>query len=240
MREAVRHNPPGRFFLQTVVTDSGGGIQGLFQVARLENTVPLHVIAPDAGKAVSLKLNLDGNPIGVRLGSLALQFLSLFTDAEKILYVVPDLVREHVTQREVTAAAEFLLHILVEREIDIDLLVSRAVEGAHRALAITAGGRCGSRVKNQFGRCVAASGLLENFAPGIFRCLQSDPGEIRELLFFSGRLVIGGRRGGRGLSRCSAVQKRCKVDAVVTRHEHDDKKQNAAFSSNRRETAASA
>ena len=94
MREAVRHNPPGRFFLQTVVTDSGGGIQGLFQVARLENTVPLHVIAPDAGKAVSLKLNLDGNPIGVRLGSLALQFLSLFTDAEKILYVVPDLDRK--------------------------------------------------------------------------------------------------------------------------------------------------
>ena len=42
-----------------------------------------------------------------------------------------DLVGQNVAEGEVSSAAEMILHVAVEGQIQIDLFVSRAVEGPH-------------------------------------------------------------------------------------------------------------
>ena len=55
-----------------------------------------------------------------------------------------DFMSKHIAEREVSAAAQPGLHVLVEGEVEIELAVGRTVEGTHRGLAVAAGGRRGA------------------------------------------------------------------------------------------------
>jgi hypothetical protein len=64
-----------------------------------------------------------------------------------VLDVVADLVRDDVSLREVAGRAEFRLHVAVEGEVYVNLLVARTVEGAD-ARARHAAGRARLPVKS--------------------------------------------------------------------------------------------
>src|SRR3954467_15443821 len=56
---------------------------------------------------------------------------------------MPKLVRQHVGLRELARRAEARAQLVIEREVDVDLLVVRTVERAHGFLAYAAAGlRC--------------------------------------------------------------------------------------------------
>jgi len=69
---------------------------------------------------------------------LAAALFGLTFDSENILNVVADFVREHVSVRELTGRAEAALQLVVEAEIDIDLLIGRAIKRTGRGFGVAA------------------------------------------------------------------------------------------------------
>ena len=104
----------------------------------------LGVVRPDAGEAVGLQLDPHLQRLAPRLSPAALlRLLHLRQDAEQVLHVMADLVRDHIGLRELAglaaAAAEARLELAEERGVEIDLAVVRAIERPHRALRHAAG-----------------------------------------------------------------------------------------------------
>ena len=55
--------------------------------------------------------------------------------------MVADLVREHIGLREIARRAELLAQLIVEREVDVNLLVDRAIERPGLGRCADAAGR---------------------------------------------------------------------------------------------------
>src|SRR5947209_7288331 len=99
----------------------------------------IRFVRPDTGETVSLKFNLYldvirlGSPPGRLLGAVGAA-----QDAEFALDVMPHLVRDHISLRELAglsfAATEAILDLLKEGSIQIDFVVRGAIEGTHRTL----------------------------------------------------------------------------------------------------------
>src|SRR5262249_30420780 len=102
--EAVGYDVALRSPLQRVVADRGGRAQGRLDVSGLDERrlafVPEHrvlAVRPHPGEAVGLQLDLHLDVIGRSLAAgRALRLLRLRQDAEQVLHVVADLVRDHV------------------------------------------------------------------------------------------------------------------------------------------------
>ena len=147
--EAVGHHVALRLPLQRVVADRGGGAQRGFDVAGLDErrlslasqrSFSWLAQTPARQSACSSTLHLDLVGLGLAAGG-ALQLLRLRQDAEQVLHVMADLVRDHIGLRELAglaadvAAAEAGRDLIEERGVEIDLLVGRAIERPHRATA---------------------------------------------------------------------------------------------------------
>src|SRR5262249_7775142 len=98
--------------------------------------------------------------------------LRLGQDAEQVLHVVTDLVRDHVGLRELTglaadvAAAKARRDLIEERGVEIDLLVRRTIERPHRALRHPAAiGARGAAVENQNRSTLCRPARGEPFLP---------------------------------------------------------------------------
>src|SRR5215208_1458938 len=114
--------------LDPVVADRGGGVQAVGDVVlgQVGQEAGLRrVIRPDSGEAVGLKLGADGASLCSSATGAALQA------TEQILDVVAVFVGENIGLREGAAGrAEAGAQVVEEPEVDVDLLVQRAVEGA--------------------------------------------------------------------------------------------------------------
>jgi hypothetical protein len=77
-----------------------------------------------------LQFQFHGELIGFRLAHARLPRIDLLHRAEQVLDVMPDLVCDDVSLCEVAGRAEFRLHVAIEGEIDVNLLVARTIEGA--------------------------------------------------------------------------------------------------------------
>ena len=78
-------------------------------------------VRPDAGEAVGLQLEPHRELVRARPGPPAARRSTSSIDAEQVLDVVADLVRDHVGLREVAGRAEALCSSRHEREVDVDL-----------------------------------------------------------------------------------------------------------------------
>src|SRR6185295_5808110 len=129
VREAVGHDVAPRLLLQTVIADRRGGLQRGLDVTCLDQILPVlpGVIGPYAGETVGLELDLHLEPVCVGLAHAALLRLHLRQDAELVLHMMADLVRDHVGLRELAgraiAAAEAAFELAEERRVEIDFLV---------------------------------------------------------------------------------------------------------------------
>src|SRR4029078_12347719 len=103
----------------------------------------IRVIRPDARKTVSLQFNAHLK--SVRLDFAAgreLRVLNLRQDAQQILHVMTDLMRNYVSfgefARLATATAKARLDIAEERGVEINAPVVRTIERPHGRLRHTA------------------------------------------------------------------------------------------------------
>lgn len=115
--------------LNAVVTDGSGRVQRLVHVTLFEDFSLLGGVRPNAGKAISLEFQADGQVVaGTWIGAHRLANLAL--DAEQALDVMADLVRQYVGLGEISGRTETAFEFLVEAEIDVDLLVGGTIEGS--------------------------------------------------------------------------------------------------------------
>ncbi len=195
--ERVRYHVALRPALQRVVADRRGGAQRSLDVARVnERRLALRAqgrvlaVSPDAGEAVGLQLDLDLDLVGVGTAAGALlRLLRLRQDAEQVLHVVADLVRDHIGLREQArlaagiTAAEAGGDLVEERGVEIDLLVDRAVERPHRALRRAAATRVGhAAVHHQHRRTIGLAGLGEHRLPLLLGAAEHPADELARIV----------------------------------------------------------
>src|SRR5262249_49135846 len=153
---------------------------------------------PHAGEAVGLQLDPNLELISLTLVEAALRLLNLRQNTKQILYVVADLVRNHVGLGELAAlapdvaAAETPLEILKERGIEIDLPIVRAVEGTHSGLGKATCRARGAGEHDQRRALVGFAGLRENLFPLDFRASKHGRYKFTHLIGRSFHLVIAG------------------------------------------------
>ena len=86
-------------------------------------------MAPDAGVAVGLQFHPHRQFVGLRCDARDRACCDApGRDAEQRLDVMTDLVRDHVGLREVARRAEALVELAEERQIEIELVIGRAIE----------------------------------------------------------------------------------------------------------------
>jgi hypothetical protein len=98
------------------------------------------VVRPDAGEAVGLELHAHLQQVRVTLAGALLRLLHLFRNAQLMLHVMTDFVRNDIGLGKIARCSEARLQVAVETEIEIDPLVARTVERPHGGLTGAAGG----------------------------------------------------------------------------------------------------
>ena len=88
-------------------------------------------------------------------------------DAELVLHVVTDLMGDDVRVGEVAIRADLFLHVHKEGEVDIDGLVSRAVERTHGGGGVAAARLHSVGEQHQLRGLVGLADLAELFRPDI-------------------------------------------------------------------------
>ncbi len=185
---------PWRAALQRVVADGGGSAHAFLDVAFLQQLLA-RVIAPHAGEAIGLQLLQHRQPVALGLPGALTPGLHLLGHAEQRLQMVADLVGDDVGLGEVAGGAELLVEFAEEPEVDVELLIGRAVEGADRRRVGAARRLHGVVEQHQGGRLVARARLLEEARPHVLGGSEHDGGKLR-LRVASGRANLALLRRG--------------------------------------------
>ena len=121
-----------------------GRVHRFLQISAFEEAAFEFVACPGAGEAVRLQLDPHRSAIGLFLRHRLPRLVELRQDADQVLHVMTNLMRDHIGFRELAgfaaAAVEAHLHVLEERGVEIDALIGRTIERPHRRLRETAGG----------------------------------------------------------------------------------------------------
>ena len=202
MGELVGHDAAGLHFLQMVVADSGCGVHCGLYVSLLQEIALLGGISPNAGIAIGLELDADGD--GVGHFRIVFDFLANFSlDSRDFLYVVADFVSDHVSLREFSRCAEAIFEFGEKAEVEIDLFVTGTVKRASGGLREAAGGIDAAAIKDQF--CVTI--LRDDFRPGILHVIENERNEL-DFALFGGAPRGAGGCALRGFRSGGAAQKR--------------------------------
>jgi hypothetical protein len=167
--EAVRHRIALGLLLQRVVANGRGRLQGLFQIALLRGCPAPHRRSwPTRRPGSRPAARAAPTGIGFPLGGPLPRGLHLAGDAQQILHMVTHLVGDHVGLGKIARRPVAGLQLLVEGQVDIHLLVGRAVERPHGRLPHTAGRARGPGEEHQGRLGVLLAVLAEDLLPGIF------------------------------------------------------------------------
>ena len=180
--------------LDRVVADLRGGVQAFLNIARFEDlALAIGEAGPNAGKAVRLKLEPHGESIGFTLAGAALTRLDLAHNAELILHVMADFVRNHIGLSKIAGGFETVMELTKESEVDINFLVVAAIEGSSGGLRKTAGRLDLAAEEHELWLCVGTSGTLENFAPSLLGAAEHAGDELAPFVAGAGLLRLSGR-----------------------------------------------
>src|SRR5690606_25421711 len=125
---------------------------------------------PDAAEAVRLQFHPHLDVVGLRAAAgLLLHLLRSRQDAEQILDVMSDLMRDHICLRKFALLAatgvEARFHFSKERRVKKDAAIEGTIEWPHRRLCEAAGGLRRAGEKAQPRRAVLLSVLREDVGP---------------------------------------------------------------------------
>ena len=114
------------------------------------------------------------------------------------LHVVAHLVSDDVGIGKVAVGPQLLFHLSKERQVDVEFLVARAIEGSHLCRALSAGRLRAVGVEHHGGHLVLHVVVFENLLPHILRAGQYLRGKARQFLFLLGELALLGADLGIG------------------------------------------
>src|SRR5215831_16462386 len=138
--------------------------------------------------------------------------------------MMPEFMGQHVSFGKISGRAETALEFVIEAKVDINLLVSRAIEGAGGGARRAAAGVGGIAKEHQLGMAIRNALLGKNFRPRLLRIIQ-DKGDKFYCRLFTG--VTGAvRLRDRRTSAAAGAQKGKQI-AIEDKAE-DEQNQHAA------------
>src|SRR5512135_1659264 len=132
------------------------------------------MVCPDTGKAVGLKLKSYRQFVGLYLVRTLLKRMHLVRYAQEVLYVVAYLVGYDICLGKLTRCMEAGFQVPKELEVDIDLVVPRAVKRTHGRLGKAAGGIDRVREEDQFRLFIGLAAAAEQLVPCVLRICKND------------------------------------------------------------------
>ena len=159
MGEALRTYCSTLHSLQMVVAHCSRCLQASLDIGVVNDLTLLGTVRPDAGETVRLQFEIDGERISLGW-ILAGQVLNLLFDSEDILDVVAEFVRDDVSLGKVGIAAAEASEFIPEAQVDVDLLIRRAIERAGLRLGGTATGLCVVAKEHKLCAAIFSSRLL--------------------------------------------------------------------------------
>jgi len=224
----------GGLSLNAVVSHRRRTVQPFLDVAGFQNLLLLRGVTPNARVAVGLQLESNGQCVG----GVRIRFLcppNLFVGSEQMLNMVSELVRDHVGLGEVAGRPEPTAQLVVEREVDVDLLVERTVEWSHRGLADAAAGLGRVAEKHELGVVPRRSHRRgQQLRPRYLRRVEHERDELYFLRLF-GSLLNGRSLARRLLNRLVAAA----GDEISAEHEAQDQQDHGAADADRHAKARS-
>src|SRR6266542_1900182 len=239
MGPLLRIDPALRRALDPIVAHRGRRVEGGRDVRggrRGEEAGVARVPGPDPGEAVGLQLGADRGPLRSGLGAAALA-----QQSEDVLDVVPVLVRHDVALGERSPGrAETGPQLLEEREIEVDLLVGRAVERPRGRRREAAAGLRRARVEHRTGGRVRFGAPRELVGPVLLDAVDEadDPAVVATVRVRAGLALIGVRAAIHGVgARRLALEG---IHAEQQRGDEDDQAERASADDQGPPTAAAA
>ncbi len=153
MSKRFRTHAARRHPLQAIIAHGCCGVHRALDVPAFEQIALLGGMGPHSGQAVGLQFCFDGE----RVGRSRLTFFErphLTFDSDQLLYVMPNLVRQHIRLGKLAGSAEALLKFIEETEINVDLLVCRTIKRSGRRAGSSASRRRNIAEQHQFGMAV--------------------------------------------------------------------------------------
>jgi hypothetical protein len=169
-----------------------------------------------------LELEPHGQGVALGLRGAAAGPLDLVGDAQQVLDVVADLVRDHVRLREVAGRAQALAEQLVEREVDVHLLVAGAVERPHVGGRAAARGRDLAIEEHELRALVLAAAGGELLGPELLDVIEH---EAHELHLVAVRVLVSGDALAADLRAGELVERHVDAEAAaaaLSEHEIGD------------------
>ena len=127
MGERLRADMAGGHALHPVISHRSRCLHSCLDIAGIDQVSLAGAVGPHARQAIGLKFEGNGEAIALRRHPL-LEVAHLLLDAQNLLHMVPDFVRQYVGLRELARSAKTIAKLVEEGEIDIDLLVRRTVK----------------------------------------------------------------------------------------------------------------
>ena len=166
MRERIRHDIALATLLKTIIADGRSSVQALFNVALFENVCGcMSFLCPDTSKAVRLQFHSDRKEIGICFGQPHPRSRNLFRDFDQVLYMMSDLVGDHISLCKFPSCAQLVLHVLIEGQVDVNLLIQRTVKWAHCGLSHAASGLHKAIKQDEIRFLVLEPKVLEDTCP---------------------------------------------------------------------------
>ena len=106
---------------------------------------------------------------------------------EQVLHVMPDLVRDDIGLREVAGRAEAPIELAEERQVEVDLLIGRAIERAAGRQRPSRTPTHGVLEQHQHRLAILPPGRREHAAPGLLGVAKHDRDELGLLDRWSAR-----------------------------------------------------
>src|SRR5215207_6319063 len=241
VREGVGVHLASRLLLEPIVADRLGRPDRLVDVAGVEVAGLEHRLRPYARVAVGLQLQPHGRVVrAVRIG--AADPLDLRAGSQLLLDVVADLVRDHVRPGEVAARLQLALHVAVEREVQVDIPVFRAVERTDGGSRRPAAGVDALAVEHELCARVVAALVGERALPGRLDVVEHVGGELLQvpLRVLTGRDRLAARRARRGVEAGGDVESAGVAAQELDRDEDDHAHDPQAAADRQRRAAAAA
>ena len=141
MGEALRTYCSALHSLQVIVAYGCRCLQARGDIGVVNDLTLLGAVRPYACEAVCLQFEIDGERVPLRR-ILTGEVLNLLFDSEDILHVVAEFVRDNVSLGKVRVTAAEMPEFIPEAQVDVDLLIRRAIERAGLRLGGTATGLC--------------------------------------------------------------------------------------------------
>ena len=118
-----------RHFLQLIVADGRRRAESFFEIARFDQvSFSLGVMTPDTSITIGLEFHSNRKRICFHFRHLSSEAMHLFRDAKEVLYVMTDLMGDHIGLSKVTSRSETMRHFIEEGKIQIDPVIVGAIE----------------------------------------------------------------------------------------------------------------